>query len=162
MDFFGADPNLIDKTQIWSQDDPDWFPPSDRKLPVPLKIIVATVPDPVAPALREQFDDSITAIQRAAEEAGYVLDRLDLPWPAPNTARAPSLESRDELEIRWRPESSAPGTTSGAPPVGVKESRNARTTHAQTGRGTTTASSPYFVASRSNALEANRFESARA
>lgn len=42
--------------------------------------IVATVPDPSRSQLEYNLDRYVDAIQRAAEEAGYVLDRHKLPW----------------------------------------------------------------------------------
>jgi hypothetical protein len=44
--------------------------------------LVATVPEPLSPALRYEFDAEIGAIQTAAARAGYWLADFDIPWKA--------------------------------------------------------------------------------
>src|SRR5688572_3716247 len=45
--------------------------------------LVAAVPDPSDPRLADLFDASIGALQAAATNTGFVLDRFFFPWPAP-------------------------------------------------------------------------------
>src|SRR5262245_31785494 len=45
-----------------------------------LESIVALVPDPVDSNLAANFDQEIEALQMAGADAGYLLDRLWLPW----------------------------------------------------------------------------------
>jgi hypothetical protein len=45
-----------------------------------VRILLATVSDPMDSGLAHLFDRQVAAIQRALERAGYVLDRFTLPW----------------------------------------------------------------------------------
>ena len=45
-----------------------------------LHFLIATVPDPIDSSLGYMFDRHVSAIQLAAQAAGYVPDRFDLPW----------------------------------------------------------------------------------
>ena len=45
-----------------------------------LRILIATVPDPMDSGLAHLFDRQLASIQRALERSGYVLDRFNLPW----------------------------------------------------------------------------------
>lgn len=54
---------------------------SELGRPFKAQFLVAMLPEPVAPPLRYEFDSELEAIERAAEKAGYALDRFDLPWP---------------------------------------------------------------------------------
>lgn len=54
---------------------------SELGRPFKAQFLVAMLPEPVAPPLRYGFDSDLEAIERAAGQAGYVLDRFDLPWP---------------------------------------------------------------------------------
>ena len=47
-----------------------------------IEFLIATVPDPVESRLPRFFDSFIESVQRAAEAAGYTIDRFALPWPA--------------------------------------------------------------------------------
>ncbi|MFN0241365.1 MAG: hypothetical protein ACKVWV_00575 [Planctomycetota bacterium] len=44
------------------------------------RVMIATVPDPIASHLDWAFDSHVDAIRRAFERAGYVLDRFEVPW----------------------------------------------------------------------------------
>jgi hypothetical protein len=55
--------------------------PTDPRLRYHVEILIVTLPDPSAPLLQNKFDRHLDAIQRAAETAGYVLDRYYLPVP---------------------------------------------------------------------------------
>jgi hypothetical protein len=57
------------------------WPQTDARSSYTIDFLIATLPDPAAPALRDKFDGSLDAIERALGDAGYVIDRLDLPWP---------------------------------------------------------------------------------
>ncbi len=46
-----------------------------------IEFLIATVPDPVESRLPRFFDSFVESIQRAAEAAGYTIDRFALPWP---------------------------------------------------------------------------------
>src|SRR5262245_28213021 len=52
----------------------DCLEPSD------LRILLATVPDPMDSGLAHLFDRQVASIQRALERSDYVLDRFNLPW----------------------------------------------------------------------------------
>jgi hypothetical protein len=156
MDSFGADPLQMDKSQIWSQN--NHWSPAREAFPLPLKIVVATVPDPIAPPLRQQFDDSIVAIQRAAEAAGFILDRLDLPWPTPNAAR-PADELANEFEIRLKEESSSSSETPGSAALSARKRAEAPPRASKGRNGTAKVLPRYFIATRGDAVGANRFES---
>jgi hypothetical protein len=153
MDSFDADPGQIDKSQIWSANDTDWSAPAGWK-PIPLNVIIATLPDPVAPALREKFDDRITAIQRAAEAGGYALDRLDLPWPAPNSEPTPGIGLGQEIDLHWKDESPPTAT---APPI---PSSHSSPDGKQGNPVAASALDPhrYFLAAQGKPTDANRFE----
>ena len=51
-------------------------------LPAGVRIVVATVPDPLHTHLNLQFDRVMEAIQQAAQDEGYTYDRSWLPWKA--------------------------------------------------------------------------------
>ena len=107
LDYFGGDPDQVPVGEIWSQDTPWTAKGSGINKPYDLTMIIATLPDPIAPALREKFDARLDSIQRAAEKAGYVLDRLDLPWPKP-TAIDTGLKLGQEIDLRWKEDPEPP------------------------------------------------------
>jgi hypothetical protein len=59
-----------------------------------LSFLIATVPDPIDSSLGYMFDRNAAAIQRAAEAAGYLLDRFDLPW-----ADKEDQEKRRDIDV---------------------------------------------------------------
>jgi hypothetical protein len=92
-DFLDADPGLLPEEGPWSRFDRQWparvesWPQGrggydDRGL-YRIEYLIATLPDPSAPALRAQFDSRLDAIQRAAESDNFIVGRLDFPWPDP-------------------------------------------------------------------------------
>jgi hypothetical protein len=56
--------------------------PVSGLLPKDIRILVATVPDPLHTRLNLQFDRTIDAIQQAAQDQGYTYDSSWLPWKA--------------------------------------------------------------------------------
>src|SRR5262245_12511144 len=48
--------------------------------PSDVRILLATVPDPMDSGLAPLFDRQVASIQRALERLDYVLDRFNLPW----------------------------------------------------------------------------------
>jgi len=62
--------------------DGEW-PDGDPRSKYRIYFLIATVPDPIESRLPIFFDRFLGSIQRAAERAGYVLDRFDLPWRPP-------------------------------------------------------------------------------
>ena len=62
--------------------DGEW-PDGDPRSKYRIHFLIATVPDPIESRLPIFFDRFLGSIQRAAERAGYVLDRFDLPWRPP-------------------------------------------------------------------------------
>jgi hypothetical protein len=128
-DSFDGDPAQLPTKQVWSQVKPHWsanlVEPSP---PDKLRVIIASLPDPTAPELREKFDDRIDAIQRAAETDGYVLDSVDLPWPGSETGSGMKLDQ--EIDLRWRQggEEDNQDTPSNAPYI------SANTNSAESGR----------------------------
>jgi hypothetical protein len=92
-DFLDADPGLLPEEGPWSRFDRQWpargesWPQDrggydDRGL-YRIEYMIAALPDPLAPALRAQFDSRLDAIQRAAVSDNFIIDRLDFPWPDP-------------------------------------------------------------------------------
>jgi hypothetical protein len=102
-DFLDADPGLLPEEGPWSKFDRQWpargesWPPDrrgydDRGL-YRIEYLIVTLPDPLAPALRAQFDSRLDAIQRAAEADNFIIDRLDFPWPDPMKGTAAKGEA---------------------------------------------------------------------
>ena len=57
---------------------------ADPRFKYTLDSIIATIPDPIESGLSGIFDDEMDSIQRAAEAAGFVLERFKIPWPTPS------------------------------------------------------------------------------
>ena len=53
------------------------LPPKDR---MDLKFVITTLPDPLHTHLAVSFDESVAAIQEAAQDEGYDFDSSWLPW----------------------------------------------------------------------------------
>ena len=53
----------------------------------PVRILVATIPDPVEGFAGKDFDVLIEAVRAAMAGAGYLLIKKSLPWPTPETRR---------------------------------------------------------------------------
>jgi hypothetical protein len=66
--------------------------PAERR--VPLKFLIATVPDPVRTHLSLFFDRSIDAIEAAAQQAGYVFAQASMPWDASDHPESTDLDMR--------------------------------------------------------------------
>jgi hypothetical protein len=101
LDSFDGDPDQVPTKPIWAQTNPQWSHDLvGASNPYRLTVIVASLPDPFAPALREMFDDRVDAIQRAAETDDYVLDSVDLPWPG--TASGSGIRLDEEIDLRLK------------------------------------------------------------
>ena len=61
---------------------------------VPVEVILATIPDPVASHLPLQFDRDIEALEEAAGVSGYAISQFWLPWEA---SEAPSAGATDSI-----------------------------------------------------------------
>lgn len=82
LDLFDSDPDQISKDEIWSQQPREWSAASiGITVPYALRVIVATLPGPVAPALREKFDARMDAIQRRAGRSGTLRKTIGKPRP---------------------------------------------------------------------------------
>jgi len=77
-----------------------WTTEDERKR-YTIEFLIATLPEPLAPPLRYKFDSYLDAIQRAAEAAGYIMDRFDLPWPDPNKEDSQNFKLGQEIDLRW-------------------------------------------------------------
>lgn len=62
-----------------------------------LRVLVATVPDPMGSQLDWSFDALLGALRRAFESSGYVMDRYWFPWSTDSIAVRNGL-----LSVRWR------------------------------------------------------------
>jgi hypothetical protein len=86
-----------------------------------LRILIATLPDPVDTHLDWLFDSNLDALKRAFETAGYVIDRFWLPWgrddrpAAPFASPAPRAEERPGV-LLFR---GAPAGAGGKPRLGL-------------------------------------------
>ena len=67
--------------------DPDAPPDSEGWKEI--SFLIATLPDPVDSRLDYFFDRHFDALQRALETQEFVLDRFQLPWPAPGAEATP-------------------------------------------------------------------------
>ena len=65
---------------LWS--DPNATAAQEPMPAVSIDTMVVTLPDPRASRFANSFDDRLGGLQRAAEAAGYQLDRFYLPWSA--------------------------------------------------------------------------------
>jgi hypothetical protein len=95
---------LIDFLGITSDDAyKDWGGTPDPRSEYSIKFFIATVPEPLAPSFRNKFDTYLDAIQRAAEDSGYLLDRFDLPWGDPNKTESTLFRLGEEIDLDWEP-----------------------------------------------------------
>jgi len=62
---------------------------------IEVQFLIATLPDPVLSHLQHDFDSGMETLTEAAAQAGYSMDRFDLPWTQPEQAAAAGAESRD-------------------------------------------------------------------
>ena len=72
-----------------------------------VQCLIATIPDPEHSRLSFLFDVYLDAMQRAAETAGYVQDRIKLPWKKERPPIAPVLtvpEKKEEEKARKKME----------------------------------------------------------
>ena len=76
--YFGTDAADSDaaRRELWRRQCPDF------------QFLVALLPDPVDSHIGWLFDPFLEALERAAEAAGYALDRFRLPWGSSASARA--------------------------------------------------------------------------
>jgi hypothetical protein len=66
-----------------------------------VEFLIATVPDPLDSHLAQDFDRAVDAIQRSVGSAGYVLDRLYLPWKKDAQTRWTVRLNPPESEDGW-------------------------------------------------------------
>jgi hypothetical protein len=64
-------------------------------------VVTALLPDPQAQELAGDFDEGIETLERAAESAGYVLERLWLPWSRQGGGAAVSRDSAHADRAGW-------------------------------------------------------------
>ncbi len=71
--------------------------------PLDVQFLIATVPDPLDSSLGYLFDRHLGSLERAAETAGYVLDRFELPWPVQGQKQdQPAENEHGELQVYKR------------------------------------------------------------
>jgi len=68
-----------------------------------LSSVIVTLPDPIASHLQNDFDTAMEAIQAAAADAGYSLDRFDLPWVSSDSDAAGSNAKRTKRDPAVQP-----------------------------------------------------------
>src|SRR5712664_4125521 len=91
------------------------FPESDGRKQFAISFLIATVPAPVSPSLRHEFDSYVDAIQLAVGRAGYVLDSFDLPWLPAGENRQGELRISQEIDAEWADETQAKSFASKRP-----------------------------------------------
>ncbi len=78
-----------------------WTDQPDARKGYEIEFVIATLPEPIASPLRSKFDSYLDAIQSAAETAGYVLDRFNLPWQVPEKGSPQGFALGQQLVLRW-------------------------------------------------------------
>jgi hypothetical protein len=73
--------------------------PESGPLPKDIRILVATVPDPLHTLLNLPFDRTIDAIQQAAQDQGYTYDSSWLPWKAEATEYSGRSDQNADNEV---------------------------------------------------------------
>jgi hypothetical protein len=76
--------------------DPEHTKPELGLLPKGIRVVIATVPDPLHTLLNLEFDRSIDAIQQAAQDQGYTYDSSWLPWKAQSTEYSGRTDQNQE------------------------------------------------------------------
>jgi hypothetical protein len=61
-----------------------------------IKVVIATVPDPRHTHLSLFFDRTIDAIQQAAQEAGWIFDRANMPWESQEHPESTDFRVREQ------------------------------------------------------------------
>lgn len=75
--------------------------PAEKRI-ADLQVLVALVPDPVNSRFPDESDQTIDALQRAAERLGFVIDRYGFPW-TPRSSRHPSAAPVSDAEADAEP-----------------------------------------------------------
>jgi hypothetical protein len=111
--FFDTNPEQVKGDKPWlrnnapSVTENNSFPESDGRKQFAISFLIATVPAPVSPSLRHEFDSYVDAIQLAVGRAGYVLDSFDLPWLPAGENRQGELRISQEIDAEWADETQA-------------------------------------------------------
>src|SRR5260221_8035482 len=68
-----------------------------------MEFLIASLPEPLAPPFQYKFDTYLDSIQHAAESAGFILDRFDLPWTDTNKERSSAFRLGQEIDLSLEP-----------------------------------------------------------
>jgi hypothetical protein len=79
----------------------EWVAPNDPRSNYTIKFLIATLPEPLAPSFQYKFDTYLDSLQKAAQSAGFILDRFDLPWTDPNQGRSSAFRLGQEIDLNW-------------------------------------------------------------
>ena len=71
--------------------------------------VIATAPDPVHTHMSLAFDRTIEAIQKAAQESGYLFSRATMPWQVDEHPDSPDLKLRLAQEVYYGQKETYPG-----------------------------------------------------
>ena len=71
--------------------------------------VIATAPDPVHTHMSLAFDRTIEAIQKAAQESGYLFSRATMPWQVDEHPDSPDLKLRLAQEVYYGQKEAYPG-----------------------------------------------------
>jgi hypothetical protein len=83
---------------------------SDRHVQMNIRTLIITLPDPYETALGEEFDSYYNALQRAAQEQGYLLSQFQIPWNKKATASDDrASQSQDQTSGVSDPQGPDPG-----------------------------------------------------
>jgi hypothetical protein len=84
-----------------------------------VKFLIATLPEPISPALRASFDNEIAAISAAASDAGYTLDSFDLPWQSVAKSESQGLQLAPEIDVAGNAVGAATSSSNPVPSYSV-------------------------------------------
>jgi hypothetical protein len=104
--FFDTNPEQVESDKPWQAAN---APPvtansllvADTRRRFAISFLIATVPAPVSPSLRHEFDSYLNAIQIAVGRAGYVLDSFDVPWIEKDEGHTGDFRLSQEIDIDW-------------------------------------------------------------
>jgi hypothetical protein len=105
------------------------FPESDGRNQFAISFLIATVPAPVSPSLRHEFDSYVDAIQLAVGRAGYVLDSFDLLWLPATEDHQGEFRLSQEIDAEWTDETQADSAASKQPGGTPSPTSSARPMH---------------------------------
>lgn len=83
---------------------------SDRHVQMDIRTLIITLPDPYETALGEEFDSYYNALQRAAQEQGYLLSQFQIPWnKKATTSDDHASDTQDQTSVVSESQEPEPG-----------------------------------------------------